>query len=126
MFFLYLCNHELILIWETQNESKIALFLFQIHSEVVKQTWRGDMATKERLMVTRQQQIEQMWHHEEESKIRDKNMQVSQARLMCYLGRFNSYENLSSMTTLTAGRQVKAFILQQQNHIFCPLHDLNS
>lgn len=44
--------------------------------EVVRQTWKGDISTKERLMVARQQQIEQVWHHEEESKVKDKSMHV--------------------------------------------------
>ena len=55
----------------------LPLYFIQIHNEVVKQTWRGDISTKERLMVTRQQHIEQMWLHEEESKIKDKGMAVS-------------------------------------------------
>ncbi|XP_067944025.1 uncharacterized protein [Watersipora subatra] len=59
------------------DQQKLAVqryFKDKIHNEVVKQTWRGDISTKEKLMVTRQQQIEQMWQHEEESLIKDKGM----------------------------------------------------
>ena len=51
----------------------------------MRQTWKGDISTKERLMVTRQQQIEQVWHHEEESKIKDKSMQVGITSDLCHV-----------------------------------------
>ena len=57
------------------DQQKLAVqryFKDKIHNEVVKQTWRGDISTKERLMMARQQNIEQIWHHEEESKIKYK------------------------------------------------------
>ncbi|KAF6023187.1 hypothetical protein EB796_018520 [Bugula neritina] len=64
------------------DQQKLAVqryFKDKIHNEVVKQTWRGDISTKERLMMARQQNIEQIWHHEEESKIKDKGMGELQA-----------------------------------------------
>ena len=72
---LQVCNNKIV---------TASVFLFQIQKEVVKHTWKGDIQTKEQLIMARQKNIEQLWHFEEEDKIREKSMQVGKLQRKSY------------------------------------------
>ncbi|XP_067949062.1 uncharacterized protein [Watersipora subatra] len=63
---------------DQQRQAVRQFFKEAIQKEVVKHTWKGDMQTKEQLILSRQKQIEQLWQFEEEEKIREKSMQELQ------------------------------------------------
>lgn len=63
---------------DIQKTKLLKYFREKVAKEVLKQTWRGDIKVKEQLMIARQKQIEQVWHFEEETKIKEKSMQELQ------------------------------------------------